>query len=273
MKQVLQYKSSQIAYYSYGNGKEMVFCFHGYGLTGESFAVLQPVLEADYTLICIDLPFHGATNWQEGLNFSSDDLWEILLKINPSPNTPFSLMGYSMGGRIGLQLLQNHPKQIKQLALIAPDGLKFNWWQEAATHTVMGNKLFSYTMRHPQWLFALIKVASSLRLINKSIEVFTLLYISEEQERHLLYKRWCAMKDYTPSLKVLRKLINLYKIPVNLLFGAYDKVITTKQGDAFKKKEPLITVTELKCGHQIIKEKYAMEVAMLLRKSLNNNGN
>ena len=77
------------------------------------------------------------------------------------------------------------------------------------------------------------------------------------------------MKDFKPRLNKLRKLINRYKIPVNLLFGAYDKVITTSQGLAFKKNESLITVKELKCGHQIIKEKYAEEVALLLwKKSL-----
>ena len=267
MKEVLQYKSSQIAYYTYGTGKEMVLCFHGYGLTGESFSVLQPVLAADYTLVCIDFPFHGTTNWQEGLTFSDEDLWEIMYQINPIPNAPFSLMGYSMGGRIALHLLQKFPQQIKLVALVAPDGLKFNGWQEIATRTVIGNQLFSYTMRHPGWLFALIKIASFLKIINRSIEIFTLLYISEEQERQLLYKRWGAMKNFKPRLNEIRKLINQYKIPINLLFGAYDKVITTSQGVAFKKKEPLISVKELKCGHQLIKEKYAAEVAMLLWKN------
>ena len=268
MKKVLQYKSSQIAYYTYGSGNEVLFCFHGYGLTGESFAVLQPVLETDYTLICIDLPFHGATNWQEGLVFSEEDLWEVLLLLNPLSDKPFSLMGYSMGGRIALSLLEKHPQQIKQVALVAPDGLKFNWWQAISTRTAVGNLLFRYTMQHPQWLFALIRVASFCKLIDRSVEVFTLLYISEEQERQLLYKRWHAMRDYAPRLSELRKLINQYKIPVNLLFGAYDKVITTNQGYAFKKNEPLITIRELKCGHQLIKEKYAAEVGQLLGKNI-----
>lgn len=264
MKKVLQYKSSQIAYYIYGSGSDVVFCFHGYGLTGESFAVLQQVLQVDFTLICLDFPFHGATNWQEEGSFSDEDLWGIINQINPKPNVSFSLMGYSMGGRIALQLLQNHPESIKQVALIAPDGLKFNWWQAIATHTAIGNYLFRYTMRHPQWLFAFINMASLLHLINKTRERFTLAYISEEQERQLLYKRWCTMRAFKPRLSLLRQCIEQYKIPVNLLFGEYDKIITTSQGLSFKKNEPLITVKEIKCGHQILKDKYAVEVAVLL---------
>ena len=266
MKKVLQYKSSQIAYYVYGSGANVVFCFHGYGLTGESFAVLQQVLQADFTLICLDFPFHGATNWQEGDSFTDKNLWEIINQINPNANVSFSLMGYSMGGRIALQLLQDHPKSIKQVALIAPDGLKFNWWQEIATQTAIGNQLFKFTMRHPQWLFAFIKVASLLHLINKTREKFTLAYISEEQERQLLYKRWCTMRAFKPRLSLLRQCIEQYKIPVNLLFGEYDKIITTSQGLAFKKQEPLISIRVLKCGHQILKEKYVEDVAALLGK-------
>ena len=177
-------------------------------------------------------------------------------------------MGYSMGGRIALHLLQTHPSSIKLVALIAPDGLKYNWWQDFATHSTIGNHLFRYTMHHPQWLFTLIKISSSLRLINKTREKFTLAHITDAHERQLLYTRWSAMSAYKPQLNTLRKLINQYKIPVNLLFGAYDKVITTNQGLAFKKEETLITVKELKCGHQILKEKYAAEVASLLIKTV-----
>ena len=268
MKKTLLFKASVITYYVYGDGSEVVFCFHGYGLTGESFAVLQPVLSADHTLICIDFPFHGDTNWLEGLFFSDEDLWEILQQISPKPNNPFSLLGYSMGGRIALHLLQTHPTIINQVALIAPHGLKFNWWQQVATHTAIGNQLFRYTMQHPQWLLAFIKISSLLHLLNKGREKFTLGYISDAHERQLLYKRWCAMRAFKPQLSTIRKLINQHKIPVNLLFGEYDQVITTSQGLAFKKEEPLITVKELKCGHQILKEKYATDVADLLIKTV-----
>ncbi len=266
MKQVLQYKSSQIAYYTYGSGGEVVFCFHGYGLAGESFLILEHIFEADYTLICIDFPFHGSTYWQDGLFFSVEDLWEIMNLVNPKPKVPFSLMGYSMGGRIVMQLLQTYPQQIKQVALIAPDGLKLNWWQEVATRTIIGNRLFRYTMRCPQWLFAVIKVSGWLRLIKKSIEKFALAHIDNASERQLLYNRWSAMRAYKPSLDLLRSIIRQYKIPVKLLFGQHDRIITIRQGLAFKKNEPLISVKEINCGHNLLKEQYAKVVRKLLDK-------
>ena len=270
MKQALQYKSSTIAYHTFGSGEEVLFCFHGYGLTGESFAVLQTVLVIDYTLICIDFPFHGDTDWQEGLFFSVEDLWAIMNQLNPKPDISFSLMGYSMGGRISMCLLQAYTNEIKQMALVAPDGLRFNWWQEVATHTIIGNHLFRYTMRCPAWLFAAIPLAGKLGMISRSIEKFAEGHINDAQARQLLYERWCAMRDFKPRLGLLRKLINQYKIPVNLLFGKYDKIITTNQGLAFKKNEPLISVKEIRCGHQVLKDKYAEDVASLLEKIMVN---
>jgi pimeloyl-ACP methyl ester carboxylesterase len=74
------------------------------------------------------------------------------------------------------------------------------------------------------------------------------------------------MRAFNPQLRLLRKLVNQFKIPVNLLFGEYDKIITTSQGLAFKKQEPLISIRVLKCGHQILKEKYVEDVAALLGK-------
>ena len=266
MKKVLHYNSSQICYYTYGSGNRIIFCFHGYGQSGESFSVLQTVLGADFTLICIDLPFHGNTLWQNELLFSDNILWAIIQKINPYPNEPFCLMGYSLGGRIALQLLQNHPDLIQQVALIAPDGLKFNWWQHLATNTKIGHSLFRFTMRHPQWLITLIRLSSTLHLINISVEKFSLAYIFEANERCLLYERWCVLKSFKPNMRVVRKLISQHRIPINLLFGEYDKIITTNQGVSFKKDEPLISVKEIKCGHQLIKEKYALEVAKLIVK-------
>ncbi len=270
MKQTLQYKSSTIAYHIFGSGGEVLFCFHGYGLTGESFGVLQPVLGTDYTLICIDFPFHGDTDWQQGLFFSVEDLLAIMTSLNPTSEMPFNLMGYSMGGRISMCLLQTHPQQIKQMALIAPDGLRFNWWQEVATHTIIGNHLFRYTMRCPAWLFATISIAVNLGLISKSVEKFAEGHINDAQARQLLYERWFAMRAFKPRLGLLRTLINQYKIPVNLLFGEFDKIITTSQGLAFKKNEPLISVKEIRCGHQVLKAKYAVEVAGLLGKIMVN---
>ncbi|MFY0080090.1 hypothetical protein ABTQ07_20400, partial [Acinetobacter baumannii] len=77
-----------------------------------------------------------------------------------------------MGGRVSLFMLQQFPEQIKSVTLIAPDGLHNNTWHKISTQTITGNRLFHFTMKQPYWLFALMKVATALRLFNKSVYNF-----------------------------------------------------------------------------------------------------
>ena len=99
-------------------------------------------------MISIDLPFHGQTVWNEGLLLQPAELLEIMNRIIP-PEKPILLMGYSMGGRVCLQLLASFPDRFYQLVLMAPDGLHKNPWQRLSTQTWIGNRLFAFSMRHP----------------------------------------------------------------------------------------------------------------------------
>ncbi|MFP5041354.1 alpha/beta fold hydrolase [Parasediminibacterium sp. JCM 36343] len=240
-----------------------MFCFHGYGLDGSSFAFLEPVLGHEYTLICIDLPFHGSTIWQEGLLMATEDLLDIMQQVHPCQGKAFSLLGYSMGGRVALHVLQAVPAQIKKVVLIAPDGLRHNFWQQLATQYAAGRRLFHYTMLHPNWLFGLINFAARIKLLNKSIAKFAQNHINNPEERKALYKRWLTMRDFSTNTHLLKQLIERYKIPVNMLFGQFDRVIPSKAGLAFKGTSNLTTIKEIPAGHQLLKEQYAADIAGL----------
>ena len=264
MKKTLQYKSSLIGYHYYGSGAEVLFCFHGYGLDGSCFDVLEDVLGKRYTLFCIDLPFHGATDWKEGLSFTIEDLFGIISQLNFNPTKSFSILGYSLGGRIALQVLEDYPRFIQRVALVAPDGLRFNGWRYFSTQTKLGKRLFKFTMDYPQWFFGLVKVFYKLRLLTRPMAKFVHHHIDNGVERHILYERWTVLHDFSPDIAKIKQIIREYNIPVNLLFGEYDRVIKVSQGLSFGKDEPLITVMEVKSGHQLLKEHLAEDVANLL---------
>ena len=67
----LSYLSSRIHYYTWGAGPRILFAFHGYGESGNSFAFFGPAVAPGLTLVAIDLPFHGLTAWNEGLDLDS----------------------------------------------------------------------------------------------------------------------------------------------------------------------------------------------------------
>ncbi|MFT4154739.1 alpha/beta hydrolase [Parafilimonas sp.] len=258
----LAYKASLIHYYVFGNGPKTLFCFHGYGENGYSFAFLNKKLSDAYTLYAIDFPFHGKTEWNEASPFMPEDLAAIM-KLIHQDDVKFSLLAYSMGGRAAMHLTEKMPGKIKRVVLAAPDGLHQNTWYWLTTQTRFGNKAFAYTMNHPGWFFKAVNVADKLNLLNKSIVKFIHYYLDEEEERMLLYKRWTFMRRFKPNLQHIKQLCDENNIQLNFLFGEYDRIILSKRAAVFRQAKNT-SIKIIHAGHQMMKEKYANEIAALL---------
>src|SRR5690606_35857699 len=132
----------------------LVLCFHGYGETGKAFSFLEKAAADRYSFIALDLPYHGETEWREGLEFTTNDLLTIIQLIKKETGRADDhaiLLGFSLGGRLALQLYEISPQTVNRIALLAPDGLKVNPWYWFATQTILGNRLFALTMQKPGW--------------------------------------------------------------------------------------------------------------------------
>lgn len=252
----IDYAGSRLHYHRFGHGNQWLFCFHGYGETGEKFLFLKKSLSATHTIIAIDLPFHGHSSWQGPFLLEPTAIMNIIEQLAP-PNIQIQLLGYSMGGRVCLRLLELYPQQIRSLVLLAPDGLHKNPWQKLATQTRWGNALFRFTMQYPGWMFVLMWMATKTGLFNKSINKFAHHYLDDAEERRLLYRRWTTMRKFRPVMHRLKKIVATYQVPVHLLFGKYDRVIVSKHGYRLQKGlEKYITIQELEAGHHLLQEKY-----------------
>ena len=69
-------------YLQYGNGPRLLLAFHGYGHDATSFEVLIPFLQERYTILCIDLPHHGQTDWASGKTLSITALAALTAEKN-----------------------------------------------------------------------------------------------------------------------------------------------------------------------------------------------
>jgi pimeloyl-ACP methyl ester carboxylesterase len=255
------FRNSRIHYRCWGTGPRLVFAFHGYGESSAAFTFLGEALGKDYTLVAIDLPFHGETDWKEGLFF--DPLWLSALLTEIAAGLPdrladWWLLGYSMGGRIALQLLGDSPSNIQKIVLLAPDGLKVNLWYWIATRTRAGNTLFRWTMRRPGWLFLMLRLGNALRLVNPSIYKFTVHYINDDRVRQDLYTRWTTMRGFRPRLSALAEIIRSRQLRVTLIFGRYDRIIRWERGEQFRKKgiAANCSLILLPAGHQLLRPQY-----------------
>jgi pimeloyl-ACP methyl ester carboxylesterase len=269
---LIQYKNSVIYAGRFGKGNKISICFHGYGETCGSFRFFENQTENEFTFLAIDLPFHGQTQWNEGLNFTINDLVAIiksaiekLTNHKQDEDQKITLMGYSLGGRVALSLYQYDPGRIKKVILLAPDGLKVNFWYWLSTQTIIGNWLFSLTMKYPAWFFIMLKALNKLRLVNPSIFKSVNYYIGEAQVRKDLYQRWTCLRKLKPDLRLIKSQIRNFRTPFRIIYGKHDRIIIPDPGINFSKGiEEFCQIAEIHSGHQVLHEKHIKEILPVL---------
>jgi pimeloyl-ACP methyl ester carboxylesterase len=267
----LTYKSSSISYYRFGTGAKTAVCFHGYGEDGTSYTFLEKYAGNDFTFFSIELPYHGQTVWNEGLDFTHGDLQTICnaileQELGTAPRR-ISLLGFSLGGRIALSLYQAQPSSIEKIVLLAPDGLKVNFWYWLATQSGPGNDFFAFTMKKPSWFFGFLKGMNKIGLVNASVFKFTNYYIGDEEVRQLLYNRWTSLRKLRPNLGRIKKLILHNNTRVSLVYGQHDRIILSSVGEKFRKGiEQHCTLSVIPSGHQVLHEKHVKDILPLLLK-------
>ena len=264
----LVFKTSIISYYRFGHGPKKAICFHGYGENAAMYAFLEKYAGRQFTFYSIDLPFHGNTKWNEGLTVTHQDLLQvcelILQQDEPEAktnNSKLTLMGFSLGGRIALSLYQSQPAIIEKMVMLAPDGLKLNFWYWLATQSRAGNKFFALTMKHPSWFFGLLQLLNKLKLVNASIFKFVNFYIGDKEVRQLLYERWTALRKLKPNLEKIKSSIRSQHTQVRLVYGKHDRIILPVVGEKFRKGiENYSKLEVISSGHQVLHEKHAEQI-------------
>lgn len=264
IQKFVTYQQSEISYRRTGTGAQPVICLHGFNESARSFSVLKNP-DNRYTVLAIDAPFHGSTNWQQGLQYTPGNLHEIIHNILKaegfSPEQQLVIMGFSLGGRMGLSYYQHYPHAVSRLILLAPDGLKMSFWYWFSAYTVIGNRLFAITMKHPGWLIKLAGVFSGLGCINPGIRKFVTHYLHVKEVRQTLYSSWTAFRFFKPDIALIKKRIARDQIPVQLYFGKYDNVIPPKRGADFVQGiTSCATSTVLDAGHRLLQDKTVQKI-------------
>jgi pimeloyl-ACP methyl ester carboxylesterase len=236
-----------------GNGEELLICLHGFGESADHFNSLAAALGDTFTVVALDMPLHGKTVWQENRVFEKSDLEAIIEQtLRKFDRSRFSLLGYSMGGRLSLCLIELMPQRIDRLILVAADGLKNNPWHMFVTQTAIGNRIFKYNTNHPQVFFTLINAWRRLGLLNQSVYKFALHRMNEPAKRELVYNVWTNLRRMMPNKERCKQLLAQYNVFTLLIFGKYDRVIPPILGDRFLDGTFPSKIVVLDKGHQLV---------------------
>lgn len=235
----------------YGNGNLAMLAFHGFGQTGSVYQVFEKILGPSYQIHAFDLPFHGQSRmskFEDGISKEKlRDFFEEYIQANNL--TSFILVGYSIGAKFTLNLVNFFPEKIERLILIAPDGLRINFWYQLATSTYISRRIFRFFMQHPGIFLKFADLLTFSKLIHPSVGRFAKSQMADDQIRQMIYYSWVNYRTLNLDIKKLGKVIDQHKIPSEIFLGEKDRVISADAVKPLIREFHHIQVHILPVGH------------------------
>ena len=234
-----------------GTGERNLFVFHGFGQDHQAFQSISESLSEYYTLFVFDLYFHGKSEWGYDEKPLEKEEWKETINILLSEYNikSFSLAGFSMGGKFVLATAEAFPELTESIFLLAPDGIKTSFWYSLATYPILFRKFFKTLINHPEPLAIIIKLLKRANLMDKGLLRFVEYQMNTPDKRERVYYSWVVFRNLTVDLKIIARLVNHHSIPLTLIVGKYDKVITAKNMNRLLKRIKSYRLELVDTGH------------------------
>lgn len=246
---------SNYHYYTFGNGPEPLLAFHGFGQNGKDFRMFEKYIGNKFTIYSFDVLHHGKSE-DDGEPLTENDLAEFinifskLLAIDK-----FSLIGFSLGGKIVLKLIELFPNRLNNVILLSPDGLKINPLYRFSTVTSTGRFLFRQFINNPSPVSKTALLLKNMKILDPKVYSFMYSQIRTKEIREKIFKVWITYRDINPDLDKIAELINKNTFRFLLIFGKNDRVIHPKYGERFMEKvKDKKAFVLLETGHLLLSE-------------------
>lgn len=255
---------SKLHYRKIGSGSKVLLAFHGYGQSSSYYLPMEQALGHDYTIYAFDLFFHGGSRLhKDDMPLSKEFLKEIVEHfLEKYKIERFSVMGFSMGGKFALTLIEQMPERVEELYLIAPDGIKTSFWYNIATYPGWMQQLFKRTVIKPKAFFKFLQVLNKYNLAHKSLIRFAHYQMDSTAKRLRVYRSWIGFRELNFDIRQIVRLLNEHRIPVTMFLGEYDEIISPKRVKVFMDALDEGELVILKTGHSNLLH----DVAELLHK-------
>lgn len=246
-----QYKDALLTFQRSGKGPKPLLVFHGFGQSSQVFRELSQTLNERYTLYIFDLFFHGSSEWNYGEQPLEKEFWNQLIHqfLTQQNIQSFSVLGYSMGGKFALAITEAFPERVKEIFLVAPDGIKTSMWYSLATYPLMLRSLFKSMILKPDRFQFITSLASKLRIIDKGLVRFAETQMNTEEKRKQVYYSWVVFRHLKFDVAKIATLINSNNIALTVVIGKHDKIITAENMNILLKRVKKYKLDILETGH------------------------
>lgn len=227
----------------YGQGRPLVM-IHGWAMHVGIWREFARQLAEHRQVICLDLPGHGRSETID--NFALPDIADALLEVVPVQK--FSLLGWSLGALVAIEIADRFPDRVESLCLLA------------------GNPKF---VQDDDWPGVKFDVMDAfVALLESDVRLTLIRFLALQVNGLADGKRLLALMKLTmqecnaPSVEVLRSGLDILEksdsravlqriqCPVRVVLGDRDKLVPLGCGVALKTLKPEIELHVLEnAGH------------------------
>lgn len=247
-----------------GVGEKTIVCFHGHGLNMHYFEFLADHFPG-IRVLSFNIFYHGNSILKED-NLHHENLAELFaLVFKKEKVNRFQVMGYSLGGKFALNLVNYFPERIDRIVLIASEGIKSNNFYNLTSRIWLLRRLYKTTIDHPNWFFYLANFLHKIRVFSPSMMKFIELQMGEKEQRQMAYDTWAKFRFIFPNQGRLKQHFDEYQIDLQVIIGDKDRIIKPEVGQYFISKMEHGTFRRLPITHDIFRKDYLQIVIRELK--------
>lgn len=247
----VRHAAGKLAYRRFGSGSEAWILFHGFGQCHLNMLAFDKLRAPKQSYLFVDLFYHGQTSWNTSEKPLKKEDWKIILLslLQQESIDTFHLVGYSMGGKFALLSYELLPERISSLSLLAPDGIKTGLWYSISNYPSGIHPLFKQVVFRPQRFFSLVDGLKTAGLLQKSLVKFVKTQLETRSKRAQAYLVWKVLGGLHLQLGTIIRQLRQRPIPVTLVLGEFDRMVSPKNLERFITKVPGLNLLQLPVGH------------------------
>jgi pimeloyl-ACP methyl ester carboxylesterase len=220
-------------------GTRLCIMLHGYRDSAQTMLPLaHDFVEKGYEVVLFDLPLHGKTTFTNEF-YTQENVADTLLYLLEHNTKPFSLLGYSLGGRlvlVSLPFLAKANKTPDCLFLLAPAGCPQNPIHYYIEMPLFLKKAVQYIANRSNILLYLAFFLYKINFLGKFELAFAEKQLSNPEQRDLMFMWWQSLSFLLLDFDRINAVIKQKNITNIMFFGTKDTVLPANSAAFFSEK-------------------------------------
>ena len=250
---------------THGTGPDLVL-LHGWGLNLRVWDGLIREMANRFRIITVDLPGHGRSAWNPKACTPAEQAWQVHVALE-SVSTRYSLLGWSLGGQIALDLAAAVPGSVERLVLVATTprfavGADWPYGMPATALEKMATQLRTNYKRTVND-FLELQVRGSVASEKVLADLKASLFAHREAHPKALVTGLTTLENGD-----LRPMLSLVRAPTLVIAGQYDRVTLPAASRALAEALPDARYVEIRRAAHAPFLSHTAEFAALLNRFL-----